>query len=212
MNQSRTWFSLLIISLLFSWASISAAHHSSKIREADSIPGKFAPLIPLEDALLYKAGLDVLGDYYSGLVLIKELREDSAIHVVFLNELGLTLLDLAYRKDEFEVQSVQDFLNRSSILKTLQKDFRCLLLDLSLIEKFKVKSEDDGVTETLKFRHKSQRYTYSYRENTGPVHISRRRGLFGKVEFQIDGGETKKINIDHRGIRLKIVLTELKML
>ena len=202
----------MIISLLFSWGSISAAHHDSKIWEADSIPGKFAPLIPLEESLLFKAGLNVLGDYYSGLVLIKDVKEDSAIHVVFLNELGLTLLDLAYRKDEFEVQSVQDFLNRSSILKTLQKDFRCLLLDLSLIEKFKVKSEDDGVTESLKFRHKSQRYTYSYRENTGPVHITRRGGFFGKVEFQIDEGEIKKIYIDHRGIRLKIMLTELKKL
>jgi len=202
----------LIISLLFSWGSISAAHHDSKIWEADSIPGKFAPLIPLEESLLFKAGLNVLGDYYSGLVLIKDVKEDSAIHVVFLNELGLTLLDLAYRKDEFEVQSVQDFLNRSSILKTLQKDFRCLLLDLSLIEKFKVKSGDDGVTESLKFRHKSQRYTYSYRENTGPVHITRRGGFFGKVEFQIDEGERKKIYIDHRGIRLKIMLTELKKL
>lgn len=202
----------MIISLLFSWGSISAAHHDSKIWEADSIPGKFAPLIPLEETLLFKAGLNVLGDYYSGLVLIKDIKEDSAIHVVFLNELGLTLLDLAYRKDEFEVQSVQDFLNRSSILKTLKKDFRCLLLDLSLIEKFKVKSEDDGVTESLKFRHKSQRYTYSYRENTGPVHITRRGGLFGKVEFQIDEGERKRINIDHRGIRLEIVLTELEKL
>ena len=202
----------MIISLLFSCGSISAAHQNSKMREADSIPGKFAPLIPLEKTLLFKAGLNVLGDYYSGLVLIKDVKEDSAIHVVFLNELGLTLLDLSYREDEFEVQSVQDFLNRSSILKTLQKDFRCLLLDLSLIEKFKVKSEENGVTETLKFRHKSQRYTYNYRENTGPVHITRRRGLFGKVDFQIDEGETKKISIDHRGIRLKIVLKELKTL
>ena len=146
MNQLRTWFSLLIISLLFSWGSISAAHHDSKIWEADSIPGKFAPLIPLEETLLFKAGLNVLGDYYSGLVLIKDIKEDSAIHVVFLNELGLTLLDLAYRKDEFEVQSVQDFLNRSSILKTLKKDFRCLLLDLSLIEKLK---SNQRMTESL---------------------------------------------------------------
>jgi len=212
MNLSRTWFSLLTISFLFSWGSISAAQQNNKVWEEDSIPGKFAPLIPLEEALLYKAGLNVLGDYYSGLVLIKDAREDSAIHVVFLNELGLNLLDLAYRNDEFEVRSVQDFLNRSSIIKTLKKDFRCLLLDLSLIQKFKVKSEDDGVTETLKFRHKCQRYTYSYRENSGPVNIQRRGGLFGRVEFQIDGGEQKKINIDHRGIRLKIVLTELKKL
>ena len=202
----------MIISLLFSWGSLSAAYQNSTVREADSIPGKFAPLIPLEEAQLFKAGLNVMGDYYSGLVLIKDVKEDSAIHVVFLNELGLNLLDLAYREDEFEVQSVQDFLNRSSILKTLQKDFRCLLLDLSLIEKYKVKTADDGDTETLKFRHRGQRYTFTYRENSGPVHIQKRGALFGRVEFQIEAGEKKKIEIDHRGIRLNIVLTELKKL
>ncbi len=49
----------------------------------------------------------------------------------FLSELGLNLLDMAYSNDEFEVVSVQEFLNRPSILKTLKKDFRTLLLDLS---------------------------------------------------------------------------------
>jgi hypothetical protein len=91
---------------------------------------------------------------------------------------------------------------------------------LSQIEEFKVLLKKDKVTEVLKFRHKSRRYAYGFEEDLGPVYIRIRKGLFGKVDFKIGGGESdenglqdaRKIEIEHRGIRLKILLTELKRL
>lgn len=200
----------MIISLLLSFCSIQAKAIDREIQVAGNVPEKFAPLGHLDGSLLFKAGFSVFGDYYSGLVLIKEMPDSGAIHIVFLSELGLNLLDLSYYNDEFEVENVQEFLNRPSLLKTLQKDFRCLLLDLSEIQEFRIKEKDDGDTEMLKFRHRSQRYKYTYNAELGPCHIARRSGLFGKVDFHLDAGKPRKIAIDHRGIRLKIVLTELK--
>lgn len=210
MKLSRIRFSLLTISLLIFGCSFSEAFAYHRISDAKDSLSKFAPLGPLNGTLLFKAAINVFGDYYSGLILIKELPRDSTIHVVFLSELGLNLLDMAYSNDEFEVVSVQEFLNRPSILKTLKKDFRTLLLDLSTIEKYKVKVKDGGDTKVLKFRYKSHSYAYSYQEKRGPDHIRTSGGLCGRVDFQIGGGET--IKIEHRGIRLKINLTELKSL
>lgn len=210
MKLSKIRFSLWIISLLIFGCGFSTAYANLRIQDTGDSLSKFAPFAPLEGSLLFKAAIHVFGDYYSGLILIKELPRDSTIHVVFLSELGLNLLDLAYKNDEFEVVSVQEFLNRPSILKTLQKDFRTLLLDLSIIEGYKVKVKAESELKVLKFRHKSQRYAYSYQEKLGPVHIRRSSGLCGRVDFQIISGET--INIKHRGLRLKISLTELNSL
>jgi len=231
MKPLRTLFSPLIISIGISVCSASAVYgrdtccsaravQESYIDIAEDGIERFAPLGPMEGSILFKAAITILGDYYSGLVLIKQMPADSAIHVVFLSELGLNLMDLAYKDDEFEVVSVQEFLNRHSILKTLQNDFRTLLLDLSKIEEFSILSTDDDLTDVLKFRHKSQRYTYSCSKITGPSAIRRKKGLFGRVDFQINEGLKNKlretepltIGIRHRGVRLKIDLKELKQL
>ena len=210
MKLLRIGFSPLIISLLISLSCFSTAQPVEGSTENEV--GKFAPLGPLEGSLLFKAAVKVFGEYYSGLILIKEVPSDSAIHVVFLSELGLNLMDIAFFKEKIEVVSVQEFLNRPSLIKTLKNDFQTLLLDLSQVEKYKVEEKENGVSEVLKFKYNSQRYTYHYLENLGTVHIRRRKGLFGKVDFRISEEENRQIGIEHRGIRLKIDLTELTKL
>lgn len=212
MNPLRKLFSLLIISVGISLCGVrdlSGVETQSGTVSEDLT--RFSPLSPLEAPLLFKAAISVFGDYYSGLVLIKQMPADSAIHVVFLSELGLNLMDLAYRDDEFTVVSVQDFLNRRSLLSTLQNDFRCLLLDLSLIKDYSLNLKN-GVTEQLKFRHKSQRFLYSRNLDEGLIAIRKKKGLFSRVDFSINGGEILKIGIRHRGLRLKMDLTELNQL
>jgi len=215
MKPLRSLFSLLIFSIGISASSALGIPGNN----AESIE-RFAPLAPLEGSIHFKAAISILGDYYSGLVLIKEMPSDSSVRVVFLSELGLNLMDMSYRNDEFEMISVQEFLNRRSILTTLQNDFRCLLLDLSEIKEFSVHSSDDGLSDVLKFRHKKQRYRYSYHKDTGPFAIRRKKGLFGRVDFLINEGEKTEpgkkepltIGIRHKGVRLKIDLRELKQL
>lgn len=207
MNLSRTLFSLLLISLL-----VPAVYSRADTARIMDDLGKFAPLGSLENSHHFKAAIHVSGKYYSGIILIKETPSDNSTHVVFLSELGLNILDLAYRNNGVEVVSVQDFLNRPYILKTLQNDFQTLLLDLSGIEKFSLKMKKDGVTEELRFRHRSRVYTYSYKANLGLIHIRRKKGVFGRVDFRISEEEVLEIGIRHRGLRLTIDLTELKQL
>jgi len=207
-------FPLICSLLLFSCSSSREISHPSRSVSADQTfstieNGKFSPLPSLESPLLFKASISIFKNYYSGLILIKQMPSNGAIHVVFLSELGLNLMDLVYKDDEFKVISVQEFLNKPSILNTLQNDFRTLLLDLSDIDNYSVKKMDDEVSELLQFKHKSKKYLYCYHETNGPTHIRRKKGWFGKVDFEIQKNPLR-IGIEHSGIRLKIDLTQLK--
>lgn len=211
MYPLRIRFSLSIISILLAFTGTVAAQTADGFRTGDELE-KFSTLGPMDASLLFKTAIEARGSYFSGLILIKDLPADSAIHMVFLSELGLNLLEMSYKNETFQVINVKDFLNRSAIIKTLQSDFQSILLDLSLIQKYKLGVLDDASGEELKFRYKGQRYTYRFTDELGTFFIKKRKGVFGKVEYRIKRQEGFRIGIEHRCIRLKIDLRELKKL
>lgn len=211
MYPLRIRFFLSIISILFALNGTVAAQSADRINTRDGLE-KFSPLGPLEASLLFKAAIEVRGSYFSGLILIKELAADSAIHMVFLSELGLNLLEMTYKNEAFQLVNVQDFLDRSSIIKTIKSDFQSILLDLSLIDKYKLDVLEDVPGEELKFKYKGQRYSYFFADERGTFYIKKRKGIFGKVEYDISRQEELSIGIEHRCFRLKIDIRELKKL
>ena len=211
MSPFRTLFLPLIISLLLCSCSPAGKLGSMETAETGSIH-RFAPLGSISNPMLFKASIGISGDHYSGLFLIKRIPDDSTIRILFLSELGLNMLDLAYRDDEFRVVSVQEFLNKPPLLKTLQNDFRTLLLDLSTLATYSLTMSEDGTTELLQFRHKSQRYLYHSKKDLGTFRIERKRGWFRRVNYCIDGMDDLHIEIVHRGIKLTMDLHQLKQL
>jgi hypothetical protein len=174
-------------------------------------PEKFSLPCPGDGSLLFKARITLYRHEYSGLFLIKRMPADSSVHIVFLSEIGLSLLDLKYRHDDFEVASVQEFMHRPSSVKTLQNDFRSLLLDLQAIGDYSIETGADS-TEILRFRHKSQKYAYYSREGPGLYRIRQRTGWFKLVDVSIVKKEKLNIGISHRGVKLAIELQQLEKL
>jgi hypothetical protein len=206
-------FRILFLPLIFSLhlLSCSSTNELTLYKPADGTSiQKFSPLGNLSEPMLFKARIRLFKDQHSGLFLIKRMPGNASTHVVFLSELGLSLLDLEYREDEFEVVSVQEFLNKPALVRTFQKDFRTLLLDLSAIETYAVKRDIPESTEILEFKHKSQRYTYYHRESSGTYLVQRKKGLFEKVDYDISGEDKLKIGIAHNGDRLHMDLIQLK--
>ena len=221
MKPYLTLFLLLVISLL-----IGSCSPAGKVT-TDASPGeevtvdtppkaqgitKFSPLEPFSEPLLFKANIALLKKNYSGLILIKKMAVDSTTHVVFLSELGLSLLNLVYKEDCFEVVRVQEFLNRPVVLEHMKRDFRTLLLDLSAIESYSLKEEEGaaGTEEVLRFSHRRERYTYHFTDNRGTTLIRRRKGLFKKAQYEMERDEKLHIKIVHRGIKLQIDLQQLQ--
>ena len=159
--------------------------------------------------MLFKSSIHAGKRDFSGLFLIKETEEGAATRVVFLSEVGLNLLDLEFRGGECRLVSVKDFLNRKTIIRTLEEDFRTLLLDLSEIPSACGKPEGSEGSWSLEFRHMKQAYRYTYCEGYGTCLILRKKGLVKRVRYELEGSEARNISIRHRGSGLKLELREV---
>jgi len=213
MSKYLIVFFLLIISLLTYSCSTTKGleeqlNHEEILLEKSSILNN-AILNSEDNSLLFKTRIKVYKRDYSGLFLIKKIASDSSTHILFLSEIGLSILDLKYKNDEFELVGVKDFMNKPKIIKTIQSDFRMLVQDLNAISEYTIKENKTDSSLVLKFKHKSQRYAYFYGPDFGFYKIWRKSGLF-KTMATISGEERKDIEISHRGIKLDINLEELE--
>ena len=87
---------------------------------------KFRPVFKVA---LYKTEVNVMGNYLSGLLLLKKMP-DSSTRIVFSNELGLTFFDFEFsKKGDFKVYQVIKQMDRKAVIKTLRKDFELILMD-----------------------------------------------------------------------------------
>jgi len=164
----------------------------------------------MKGTVLFRARIRIHKDQYSGLFLVKQMQKDTSVRIVYLSELGLSLMDLSYKHDEFEVMKVQDFLNRPLMLKMFQEDFRTLLLDLSEVVPDPESLGENSTYDMLKVKHQSQRYKYYYREGTIPYRIDRRKGCFGKAVYCIQEEEAIHLTITHQWIGLFIDLQQIE--
>src|SRR5690349_1985117 len=75
----------------------------------------------------YDAGIDVVGKHISGLLLIKEMPDQSK-RIVFTNEAGLTFFDFGFDvSGNFKVHYVIQQLDRKAVVRLLRDDFALLL-------------------------------------------------------------------------------------
>lgn len=171
---------------------------------------KFSPLGNMSGTMLLKARIAIGQKQYSGMFLMKQMPADSSVRILYLSEVGLSLMDLTYKEDEFEMNKIQDFLDRPLLIKVIQDDLRTLLLDLPEVVPSSVHSEAAASPEQMKFKHKSQKYRYYYSGNPVPYRIDRKKGWFGKTVYCIEGTDPFRAGITHRGIQLRIDLQQLE--
>jgi hypothetical protein len=87
-------FESIIALLLMGCASEYA--HLQKTQESGDCPDKILPLII--ETSWYDASVDVVGKHISGLLLIKNMPDNSK-RVVFTSEAGLTFFDFSFSKE-----------------------------------------------------------------------------------------------------------------
>lgn len=79
---------------------------------------------------LYQTTVDVAGNHLSGILLIKQMP-DSSTRLLFTNEAGFKFFDFEFSKTgRFNVHAILEKMNRDAVIKTLQKDFRLILMQL----------------------------------------------------------------------------------
>ncbi|MEP7107072.1 MAG: hypothetical protein ABI760_03805 [Ferruginibacter sp.] len=84
---------------------------------------------PAFSVALYKAGIDVMGNHLSGLLMIKKMP-DSSIRMVFSNEIGFKFFDFEFSTDGgFKVFSIIRQMDKKALIKTLRKDFKLIMME-----------------------------------------------------------------------------------
>lgn len=117
---------LLLSSSLFILLGCSSAYKGlQKITGDINAIQKFKPAITVA---LYKAEVNVIGNYLSGLLLIKKMP-DSSTRMLFSNEMGFTFFDFEFTKNgDFKVYYILRKMDRKAVIKTLRKDFELVLM------------------------------------------------------------------------------------
>lgn len=102
--------------------------------------GRVTRYSPPLSSYLFKATLDIKKHHLTGLLVIKRVdtpppapplegrgADCSGIYrIVFMNEIGMTFFDLEMTADSFKVVSCFESLNKKSLMKIFETDFRVL--------------------------------------------------------------------------------------
>ena len=213
MRQFQIIFFLLSSLILFvSCGSLCNLHHYHQTQKVDIKNDKV--LGNYFSSLLYKANLNVYGHSFSGLILFKRIKEDSATHVVFLSELGLNFLDLKYKNNQMELISCNDFLNKKNIIKLLKKDFGMLLQNMSLVDNYKIYHNEKDTTNLLKFKSDKNKYYYFYRSEFDVFKIKQKSGLIGNSIITLNHNIDRNVNeimINHSNLNIQIELNLIQV-
>jgi hypothetical protein len=156
---------------------------------------------------LYKGSLDIGKHHLSGLFYFKRVDENST-RIIFTNEIGMNFFDLELHGNKLIVHSCFPSLNRKSLLKLLEKDFRLLLIQDTTIGKTKSKKSKDPKLMVIKVKSARGHLIYTYIKDSGNLtRIQTLRSFIGKTNLQLSGEERyspKKIDISNSMIRLHI--------
>lgn len=117
---------MLLSSLLCLLLGCSSAY--KHLEKTSGNPADILKFKPEISVVLYKAQIDVIGNYLSGLLLIKKMP-DSSTRILFSNEMGIKFFDFGFSKDnDFTVYYILKKMNRKAVIKTLRKDFEIVMM------------------------------------------------------------------------------------
>ncbi len=207
---------LLFISLLF-FSSACAIRHYGLSGPINMNPARtvfqgyvFSPAI---QSVLYKAQVDLYGKYFSGLILVKWVS-DSSVHLVMTTETGISLFDLELLPDTMLVHACMEKMNNPAVLRTIEMDFRLLLMKNMQNQSPVILEDQDGKHTVYRYLT-GKRYRYYFIENkTGYLdRIEEASPWFKKVTVTLTSWKEEmasEVTMTHHNARLRIKLRMLR--
>lgn len=136
-KQNKLYFLLLAFSFLLLQACAGGKYASYP--KDDLIKVQLPKVV--KEKVLYACQINgkygIKKYHFSGLLFVKTM-EDNSTRVVFQNEMGFNFFDFEWdAHGKFSVISIQEKMNHTALIKTLQKDFEILLHEpqLELMQK-----------------------------------------------------------------------------
>ena len=158
---------------------------------------------------VYKAKIEVYGNNFGGILIIKK-QSESKHRVVFTTEFGNKLFDFLYEGDEFTLNYIVEELDKKMIVNTLQKDFKILISERQKVNN-QYQSEDFEVYQTTD-SNRNNFYFFNKKSATLDkiVNASKSKEKLEILFDNIEGKNANSIVINHKNIKLNIELEKFK--
>jgi hypothetical protein len=176
------------------------------------VAGKWKPVFG-EDFRkgLYRATLDISKNHLTGFMFIKKVS-DTSYRILFSNEFGMQIFDFEFSGKEFIVHSCFPSLNRKSLLKLLDNDFRIILFPDYGIKKAAMDRSRSGIDTSYKIKSKTGKWQYIISGSSGKISSINSKGkIFSKtrIDLQYSSDLVTGINISNPFIKLSINLDQI---
>lgn len=170
-------------------------------------------IINKDNSLLYKAKIKLYNQYYSGIIVLKQI-DSLASHLVFITELGMKMFDFEIRNNQFKLIYVFEPLNKPNVLKLLESDMKLILLqNLINIEArvFEQKNQTKRIYKTINNKNKNYYFINTDTKTVDKTIVKKNLFIKEKVNYIYDEHlNAKQIILKHKGIiRLKIELNNI---
>jgi len=201
---------LLFISLLLIFSGCNRVYKNLAVAE-----GRVEDLNRFRPAFgtaLYKARVNVIGRYLSGLLMVKEMP-DSTIRLLFSSEMGLKFFDFEFGKHgDFKVHYIIREMNRKPVIRTLRKDFELVMIRPGNEDRLTVKSDSAGLYYI--FPNDKGYYTYLTSRDGSKLRsmhrASKKRVIAEALVYQQVPGQPDSISIRHTTFTMDIKLNKIK--
>ncbi|MEO7522816.1 MAG: hypothetical protein ABIT58_01905 [Ferruginibacter sp.] len=201
----------LLSSSLFVLLGCSSAYKGIQKTTGDiNAIQKFKPAFTVA---LYKTEVNVMGNYLSGLLLIKKMP-DTSTRILFSNEMGFKFFDFEFSRDgNFKVYYILKKMDRKAVVKTLRKDFELVLMQNLDTSRAYIGKDSSGLRYYVFPQIKG--FNYYITDSTGNEFIkmeraSKRKSVMTAISKNYLDGLPDTIGITHHNFDFTIGLKKIK--
>lgn len=202
---------LLFSSCLVILLGCSSAY--KHLQPATGDPDVLRKFEPVFSRALYKAGIDVVGNHLSGLLLIKRMP-DSSIRMVFSNEIGFKFFDFEFSPGGgFKVFSIIKQMDKKAVIKTLRKDFELVMMQNTDTANMLIRKDSSGL---IYYTFPQKKGYYHYITNAAGNELvrmeraSKRKPVMEAIMKNYVGGIPDTIGITHKNFNFTIGLKRIE--
>ncbi len=200
---------LLLSSCLLILGGCSSAYkHLQQIKGDASCLEKFKPEFT---TTIYTTRVNIIGNYISGLLFIKAMP-DSSTRLVFSSEMGLSIFDFEFaRNGDFKVHHIIKKMNRKAVIRTLQQDFKLILMQNLNFETAGVFKKQDSIYYGFPQKKGSNYYITDLNcENLLRIEKASKRKAIVEIDLNdYENGIPDTIGIRHTNFEFTIGLKRL---
>ena len=200
--------------LLSSWVLILSSCTSS-YKQLQKIEGNSTCLekfVPQFSTVIYSTQVNIIGNYLSGLLVIKTMP-DSSTRIVFTSEMGLSFFDFEFTSNgDFKVHFIIQRMNRKAVIRTLRQDFELVLMRSLEQENAKVFKNIDRIYHAFPQEKGSNYYITDpfCRELFGIEKASKRKAIVKVLMKDYVNRVPDSIGITHTNFQFTIGLKRLQ--